>query len=79
MSVDLFAAIACPGTSISAAQHVRLIDVQQAESGYEVLSIELAGAARELLAGRGVGSIGQQRGEVRLHPASATLRPRGGR
>lgn len=50
MSFDAFAALAQPGASVTV-HNVRLIDVQQAEGGHELLTIEHAGTTRELIGG----------------------------
>lgn len=50
MSFDTFAALAQPGADITV-HNVQLIDVRQAESGHELLTIEHAGETRELVGG----------------------------
>ena len=50
MSFDAFAALAQPGASVTV-HNVRLIDVQQAEGGHELLTIEHAGTTHELIGG----------------------------
>jgi len=50
MSFDAFAAFAQPGASVTV-HNVRLIDVQQAEGGHELLTIEHAGTTHELIGG----------------------------
>lgn len=50
MSFDAFAVLAQPGASVTV-HNVRLIDVQQAEGGHELLTIEHAGTTRELIGG----------------------------
>lgn len=50
MSFDAFAALAQPGASVTV-HNVRLIDVQPAEGGHELLTIEHAGTTRELIGG----------------------------
>jgi len=48
MSFDVFVALAQPGASVTV-HNVRLIDVQPAEGGHELLTIEHAGTRRELI------------------------------
>lgn len=46
MSFDAFAVLAQPGASVTV-HNIRLIDVQQAEGGHELLTTEHAGTTRE--------------------------------
>lgn len=50
MSFDVFAALAQPGSSITF-HNVRLVDIQPAEDGHELLTIDHAGTTRELRGG----------------------------